>query len=157
MDLAPLLLTYRITVPEEYLDEMEHMNVMWYTHLFDRATWQFFASLDMDLDYFENEKAGAVALEQHTRYLAEVRLGQEVTLRTRAVNRTAKRFHFMHFMTIGDDGVLAATTELIGMHIDYLTRRPASLPEHIAAAFDDLLDRHRTLDWEPPVCGVMSP
>lgn len=29
--------------------------------------------------------------------------------------------------------------------------------EHIAAAFDNLIADHRALDWEPPLCGVMSP
>ncbi len=87
---------------------------MLYTHLFDRATWQFFANLGMNLDYFEKQGAGAFALEQHTRYLTELLLGQEVTVRTRAIDRSAKRFHFMHFMTIGGNGVPAATTELIG-------------------------------------------
>jgi acyl-CoA thioester hydrolase len=153
----PLPVTYQATVIEEWLDEMEHMNVMWYTHLFDRATWQFFANLGMNLDYFEKQGAGAFALEQHTRYLAEVRLGQEITLRTRAIDRSAKRFHFMHFMTIGGNGVPAATTELIGAHIDYATRRLSPLPENIAAAFDDLIELHQALNWAPPLCGVMSP
>jgi acyl-CoA thioester hydrolase len=111
----------------------------------------------MDLDYFKKEDAGAFALEQHTRYLTELRLGQAVTLRTRAISRTAKRFHFMHFMTVNRNGVLAATTELVGAHIDNGTRRTSPLPEHIAAAFDNLIAEHRALDWEPPVCGAMSP
>lgn len=157
MDLSALPITYQAAIPEEYMDEMEHMNVMWYAHLFDRATWQFFANLGMDLDYFEEKDAGAFALEQHTRYLAEVCQGQSVSLRTRAIDRTLKRFHFMHFMIVDQSGVLASTTELVGMHIDYKTRRSSPLPDHIARAFDQLIAKHRELDWEPPICGTMNP
>lgn len=157
MDLSPLPVTYRATIPEEYMDEMDHMNVMWYAHLFDRATWRFFASLGMSLDYFDEQDAGAFALEQHTRYLAEVRQEHTVILRTRAIDHTAKRLHFMHFMVVEDNGVLAATTELIGLHIDCATRRSSPLPDHIAGAFDRLIAEHRELDWDPPICGSMHP
>jgi len=133
------------------------MNVMWYAHLFDRATWRFFDSLGMSLNYFEEQNAGAFALENHTRYLAEVRLGQTVVLRTRAINRSQKRFHFMHFMAIENSGLLAATAEFVGMHIDRTTRRSSPLPDHIAEAFDRLISKHQTLDWDPPVCGIMNP
>jgi len=157
MDFSALPITCQTIIPEEYMDEMNHMNVMWYTHLFDKATWRFFADLGMSLDYFEYQDAGAFALEQHTRYLAEVRLGQTVLLRTRAINRSIKRFHFMHFMIIEEGGVLAATTELIGMHIDRANRRSSPFPDAIARAFDRLSANHQTLDWNPPVCGVMTP
>ena len=157
MDLSPLPITYQATIPEEYMDEMEHMNVMWYVHLFDRATWRFFASLGMSLDYFDEYDTGAFALEQHIRYLAEVRQEQMVILRTRAIGRSIKRFHFMHFMIIEDGSVLAATTELIGVHIDCESRRSSPLPAHIAGAFDRLIAEHREIDWDPPICGSMHP
>ncbi len=156
MDLSPLPVTYQAVIPKDYLDEMGHMNVMWYTHLFDQATWNFFSSFRMDLAYFENANAGAFALEQHTRFLAEVRQGQSVKLQTRALGRSSKRIHFMHFMRVEEGDLLAATTELIGIHIDQSTRRSSPLPAHIAAAFDQLLVPHRQLDWEAPACGVMS-
>jgi acyl-CoA thioester hydrolase len=157
MNLSQLSITYQAAIPEEYLDEMNHMNVMWYAYLFDKATWRFFDSLGMSLKYFEEQDAGAFALEHHTRYLAEVRLGQTVVLRTRAINRSQKRFHFMHFMTIENSDLLAATAEFVGMHIDRTTRRSSPLPDHIAEAFDRLIARHQTLDWDPPICGVMNP
>ena len=44
MDLNPLPVTYRAFIPEAYLDEMGHMNVMWYTHLFSQAMGGIFAT-----------------------------------------------------------------------------------------------------------------
>lgn len=157
MDLSSLPVTHQAAVLAEYLDEMGHMNVMWYTHHFDRATWNFFASFGMDLAYFEQARAGSFALEQHTRYLVEVRHGQFIRLQTRALGRSEKRFHFMHFMSIEDTGTLAATTELVGIHINQDLRRSSPLPPHIAASFDRLLAKHSNLAWEAPVCGVMAP
>jgi acyl-CoA thioester hydrolase len=157
MDLSRLPVTHKAIVLEEHLDEMGHLNVMWYTHFFDRATLAFFESFGMGLAYFEREAAGAFALEKHTRYLAEARLGQAITVHSRALGRSAKRFHFMHFMVMDESGVLAATTELVGSHIDRVARRSAPMPDIIADAFDRLLLEQSSLDWEPPLCGVMGP
>ena len=157
MDLTPLPVTHQATIPEEYLDVMGHMNVMWYTHLFDQGTFAFFAMFGMDAHYYTNSRSGGFALEQHTRYLAEVRLGDHVTVRTRALGRTAKRLHFMHFLTKGDGHTLAATTELVGTHVDLRARRTSPFPDPIARSFDEFLAEHSRLPWEAPVCGVMSP
>jgi acyl-CoA thioester hydrolase len=157
MDLSPLPITYQAVIPEEFLDEMGHMNVMWYTHLFDQATWNFFSSFRMDQDYFDNAHAGAFALEQHTRFLSEVRQGQSVRLQTRTLGWSSKRVHFMHFMSVGEPGFVAATTELVGIHIDQSTRRSSPFPAQIAAAIDQIFILHQQLDWEAPDCGVMAP
>ncbi|MCI0576031.1 MAG: thioesterase family protein [Chloroflexi bacterium] len=157
MNLAALPLTYRATVPESYLDQMGHMNVMWYTHLFDQGTWGFFDLLGMNQAYFDAYQAGGFALEQHTRYLAEIRLGNSVAVYTRALGRSAKRIHFMHFMLLEHSGVLAATTELMGMHMDMAARRSSPMPEQITTAIDRYLAEHQRLDWPAPVCGVMKP
>lgn len=157
MDLTRLPVNHKATVLEDYIDEMGHMNVMWYTHFFDRATMAFFESFGMGLAYFESQNAGAFALEKHTRYLAEARLGQAVTVRSRALGRSAKRFHFMHFLILDESGLLSATTELVGTHVDRATRRSSPMPDTIGDAFDQLLATHSTLDWEPPLCGVMGP
>src|SRR5438067_12161131 len=122
MTLDDLPITYRATIPPDYLDEMGHMNVMWYTHLFGCATMGLFERIGLTREYFEAHHAGSFALEHHVRYLAEVRVGQHVTLRTRALGRSAKRMHFMHFM-VHDDGRLAATGEFIGTHVDMKVRR----------------------------------
>lgn len=37
LELRQLPLTHQATIPEDYLDSMGHMNVMWYTHLFAHA------------------------------------------------------------------------------------------------------------------------
>jgi acyl-CoA thioester hydrolase len=154
--LADLPETARQTIPAEYLDLMGHMNVMWYTHLFSNATIRFFEMIGLTREYMQANRSGSFALEVHVRYYAEVHVGQEVVLYTRALGRSAKRFHMMHFLSIGEE-TLSATSEFVSAHIDLTTRRMAPLPEPIAAALDRLIDQHRRLSWQPPVCGVMAP
>lgn len=154
MNLTALPATYQATIPPEYRDEMGHMNVMWYAHLADRATFSFFKSFGYDEAYFRDYHAGAFALVTHYRYLAEVRIGQSVTIRTRALGRSAKRFHFVHFMTIDEmQDKLACTIETMGTHMDMRTRRSSEMAPQIAEAYDCILAEHRKLSWLPPLCG----
>jgi acyl-CoA thioester hydrolase len=109
----------------------------------------------MTPEYFEANHAGTFALENHVRYIREVRAGQRVTIRSRAIGRSEKRFHVLHFMVNDDLGALAATSEMIGTHVDLGIRRSSPFPPHVAAAFDRLLAEHSSLPWPAPVCGAM--
>lgn len=156
MDFSKLPLTYEGQVGEEHLDFLGHMNVMWYTHFFDMATWGFYNQIGFGHDYHQGGR-GSFALEQYTRYHAELRQGEAFRIYTRAIARSAKLWHFMHFMLRERDEMLAATTELLGIHIDMHTRRSSPLPEAQAALWDRLIAEHSQLDWDAPVSGVMAP
>lgn len=156
MNLAPLPVTHRAVIRDDFLDEMGHMNVMWYTHLFSLGAWGLFQMVGLDRRYFDAHKAGSFALAQHFRYLKEVHAGQHVTIRSRVLGRTAKRWHTIHFMTINELDTLAATCEVVQAHVDMAVRRTSPLPTTIADAIDRLLAEHTHLDWEAPVCGAMK-
>lgn len=155
-DLLPLPVTHQAAVLEEYRDEMDHMNVMWYTYLFAEATRQMFIDLGLTTEYFTSHSAGSFMLECHTRYVAEVLVGDNLAVRTRILGRTAKRLHAMHFMIRTDDHRLAATLEIICAHVDMATRRTSPFHETVANSIDAVLAEHSGLNWQAPVCGVME-
>lgn len=157
MNLADLPITAQAEIPTSYLDEMGHMNVMWYTHLFSRGVWGLFDRIGFTHDYMQANAAGSFALELHVRYLAEVKAGQHVTVRTRCLGRTPKRIHYMHFLTIDERDALSATGEIVSAHVDMNIRRQSPFPDSIAAKFDELLVKHQALAWAAPVCGTMGP
>lgn len=157
MNLEDLPITHTAVVPEGWLDEMGHMNVMWYTHLFSNAVHGFFSLFGFTPEYMQANQKGTFALELHVRYLAEVRVGQRVTVRSRALGRSAKRLHYMQFLYNEDRGVLGATGELVSAHMDMTARRQDPLPEQLAAAYDRILNEHHRLSWHAPTCGTMRP
>jgi len=152
-----LPLTAEAVVRPEWLDEMGHMNVMWYTHLFSQGVHGFFALFGFTPEYMQANVAGTFALELHVRYLSELHVGERVAIYSRALGRTAKRLHYMQFLVNAERGVLSATGELVSAHVDLRVRRQSQLPEPIAAGFDELLAAHQALPWQAPVCGTMGP
>ena len=156
LDLSALPVTGQIGIPEDYLDEMGHMNVMWYIYLFGRAGEKLFGTFGMTREFMEKQRAGAFALEAHIHYFQEVRVRDQVAIRSRLIGRTEKRYHVMHFMS-HEDGRLAAMGEFVGAHIDMTTRRMAPIPGPVAREFDRLQAEHTRLPWPAPLTGVMKP
>jgi acyl-CoA thioester hydrolase len=156
-DVRQLPRTHQAQVPEDYLDLMGHMNVMWYTHLFAHAVGGLSKYLGMNRDYFVNNQAGTFVLKQYVNYLVEVRFGEQVSIHTRLLGRSPKRVHLMHFMVKDGPDVLASTSELLLTHIDMRTRRSSPFFPEIAQSIDRLLVEHSALTWPAPLAGPIQP
>ncbi len=152
-DLAPL---YRMTIPEAYRDENGHMNVRWYLHIFDDAGYPMVASFGLDPTFHAQHGTGGFDLEQHLHYLKEVHIGDAVTVYARLIGRSAKRIHYMMFMVNETHHTLAALFECVNSFADLKERRTAAYPTEIAEKIDAILIQDRALNWDAPVCGVMS-
>ncbi|GAB4521362.1 MAG: acyl-CoA thioesterase [Anaerolineae bacterium] len=154
--LDALPMTHRITIPDTFLDEMGHMNVMYYMHIFDRAAWGIFNVFGVTFKDVERTQLGMFALRQVITYLAEVHVGQTVAVRSRVLAVSAKRLHFMHFMVNETTGVLACTLEALASQADLRIRRSAAFPEDIRVRIEALVEAHSQLGWDAPVSGILQ-
>ena len=155
IQLLPHVLSEKI--PEDYIDLMGHMNIYYYVKLFNQAALNFFVSFGLNEAYLEKTHSAAFALEQHLRYLKEVREGDLVHIYLRALARSDKAIHYMLFMVHDKDKSLAATSEMVSVYIDKNTRTTTYFPEVILEQIDPILSEHISLGWDAPVCGVMGP
>lgn len=145
--LSLLPLTLEAEVLPQFIDDMGHMNVSWYVHLFDRATWALLTSLGFSRDYIEQTHSGAFAAEQHIKYLSELRLGDRLEVRSRLLSVSARRIHFMHFMSHVPSGKLAARLESIGVHVDLKARKATRFPPEFAEKMAAIEHAHAALPW----------
>lgn len=143
-------------IPPEYEDLNGHMNVQHYMGLYDKAGYRFVAMLGLDDTYFTQQRKGIFDLEHHLHYLAEVHIGDTVTIYSRLLARSTKRMHGMWFMVNDTRQQLANTFEFVSTHADLEARRTAPFTNALAARLDAMLTEHATLDWAAPVCGVMG-
>ena len=156
-ELQQLPLTHQATIPEEYIDVMGHMNVMWYTHLFGFGICNTFLLIGLNRDYCETNQAGAFALKQYVNYWLEVRAGEQISIRTRLLGRSPKRLHLIHFMIKDSNGALAATSEVLITHIDMRARRSSLFLSPVSEEIDRIVQEHSTLPWSPPLAGPIYP
>ena len=144
-------------VPPEFLDENLHMNIEHYLTLGARAVGGRCDELGLGNQAYIDELGLTVfTAEHHLRYYAEMRLGQELSVHVRLLERSAKALHAMAFLVNRSNDELAFTLEVTLVHVGMDTRRPVDFPADIADRLDAAVKEHSELSWPAPVCGVMG-
>jgi len=149
---SPLLALHREVVPPEWIDYNGHMNMAYYLLAFDHASDRLFDLLDLGIAYRKRADHGLFTLEAHATYERELRLGDPLSFTTQLLDYDAKRIHYFHWMYHATEGYLAATNELICLHVDLSARRAAPLPTDALARLEGLMAAHRPLP-RPPQAG----
>ena len=122
--------TYRDVVRPEWIDHNGHMNVGYYGVVFDHATDAWLSHLGLDPEHRRVHRVTTFSLEAHFTYQREVVEGDRLRFTTQLLAHDAKRIHYFHRMLRESDGVLAATNEIMSLHVSEDTRRGA--PMHAA-------------------------
>jgi acyl-CoA thioester hydrolase len=135
-----LLRLHTETVLPEWIDYNGHMNVAWYVLAFDHATDKLLDHVGLGAAYVKAENRSVFVLEMHVTYEREVREGDPLAFSTRVLGVDAKRVHLFHAMHHATEGWLAATNELVLMHIDLDVRRSCPMP---LPAFEALAETSR--------------
>ena len=126
----------------EYIDRNHHMNIGYYSVIFDKA-------LDLPWDTIGLGSTGigatgrsSFALENHVTYQHEVRQGDLLDFTFQVIDCDAKRIHYFMTMLHARERWLAATSESISICIDMTSRRSTSWPEDRLARVQALHAAH---------------
>lgn len=144
-----------MAVPQEFLDENLHMNITHYLSLGARGVGSRCDDMGLGQSYIDDRRLTIFTAEHHIRYFAELRLGQDLTVHVRLLERSAKALHAMAFLINRSTGALACTLEVMLVHVGMDSRRPEDFPEDIAVQIDEAI-KADVCSWPAPVCGVMG-
>ena len=145
MTISAPLEVWRETVRPEWTDYNRHMNVAYYTLVFDHGVDAFFDFAGLGRAYRESTSFSTFAVEHHITYDREVLEGDEVICRSRLVGFDEKRLHHYHEMFHAVDGYRAATCEFLSLHIDLSVRRVVPMGEDRLVRLAEILAAHETL------------
>ena len=142
---------YRDVVRPEWIDHNRHMNVGYYLVVFDFATDEFFRWIGLDDAYRLAKHVTTFCLEAHVTYHQEVREGDPLRFTTLLLGHDAKRLHYIHQMYHAKEGYLAATNELMSLHVSQATRRSAPMATEISERLARIQAAHDALPRPPQV------
>lgn len=134
-----------LTVLPDWVDYNGHMNVGYYVVAFDKATDALLDHLGLGISYRDACDASVFVLEAHVTYDREVGSGDRLRFTTQIIDHDAKRVHVFHRMYHAVDHYLAATNELMIMHVDLKTRRSAPFPAAALVSLEDMKQAHSAL------------
>jgi len=137
---------FRETVRSEWIDYNGHMNVAYYVLVFDRASDAFLESVGLGPSYAGRSDASVFAVEAHITYDREVVEGTPLAVTTQVLDADAKRLHLFHAMRHAREDYLAATTEVMLLHVDMTARRASPWPEAVRARLDPVVAAHAALE-----------
>lgn len=141
---TPLQLHTESVIPE-WIDYNGHMNVAYYVLAFDHATDAFLDYLGLDHDYKAKANVTTFVGDMNVTYVREVVEGDPLRFTTQLLEFDAKKFRYFHCMYHAADGFLAATNELLSLHIDLSERRVGPMAPIILGRLQDILTAHAAL------------
>jgi acyl-CoA thioester hydrolase len=131
-------------VKPEWIDYNGHLNMAYYSVLFDTGVDEIYAEIGFGPDYIKTHGHTTYTAEFHICYIRELHQGDETYVTTQLIDFDEKRFHTYQELHHAD-GWLAATGEAMALHIDMSGPRVAPMPPHILARIQALHTAHATL------------
>ena len=155
--LRELPLQLDMEIPGDWEDRNGHVNVQFYLALYELGGWVVLEEIGINEEWFSQHQVSQFDLEHHLSYRAELRVGDRVSAYSRVLGRSEKRFHGMYFIVNETRQLLAATLEYVTAGVDMKTRRTAPFRDDLASGLDWMIEKHKGLSWDAPVCGSMNP
>lgn len=146
----------RAIVRPEWIDYNGHMNVGYFSVVFDVAADAFLEFLGFTQAFRSQYGSTTFALEQHLNFLREVNEGDTLRFEARLLDFDAKRFHFYQEMfRVGDDRP-AASCEGLSAHVSTTTRRTAPMPQALLERLAEIKQAHAALARPWQIGHVLS-
>jgi len=111
------------SVKSEWADYNNHMNLAFYIHLFDSAWETLLEKFNIGEESAINQKKTTFAVESHTTYDKELKVGDEVDLNLLFIDNDKKRIVYKLEMLHKQEQYLASTTEVCSLYIDLNERK----------------------------------
>lgn len=144
MSLPAPVVSRPMPVEKEWIDYNGHLNMAYYNVIFDRGADEAFELLGMGPDYATERKLTTYTAEIHVCYVRELHLGDTVTVTTQFVDNDEKRTHFYQEI-IHADGWLAATSEVLALHVDMAGPKVAPYPADVLQKIEAMRAAHAAL------------
>ena len=130
-------------VKSEWTDYNGHMNVAFYIHLFDSAWEVLLQKFNIGEDAAKIEKRTTFAVESHTTYDMEVKVGDEVDINLLFIDFDKKRIVYKLEMIHKSEKYLAATTEVCSLYVDLNSRKVTEFEESKSSLIKNFIEDNK--------------
>jgi len=126
-------------VKKEWIDYNNHMNMAYYVLIIDRAWEVALEKFKMGANAAKNEKRSTMVVETNTKYLNEVKVGEEVDVNLTYFDHDKKRLHIKMEMVGKNTNKISATMEWISLYIDLNQRKVTEFENEKIKLMDDFI------------------
>ena len=135
-------------VRSEWTDYNGHMNLAYYIHLFDVAWEILLEKFDMGEESSINQRKSTFAVESHTTYDQEVKVGEEVNINLMFLDHDKKRIIYKLEMIHKEKKYLASTSEILSLYVDLNQRKVTEFEKEKSDLMDIFIEGNKK-DFNP--------
>ena len=143
-------------VRPEWIDYNGHFNAGYYMVCFDEALEPLMEHIGLGPEHREKHSVTIFSAENHITYIREVREGTNLSVSTQLLGVDRKRIHALQTMWNSDENFVAATCEVMGLHVSEKTRRVSEMHEDVYSRLQSMLLEHSEFPTPPQVGHQMS-
>ena len=132
----------------DWTDYNGHMNLAFYIHLFDQGWDILLDKFHMGSESAKNERRSTFAVESHTKYIKEVKQGDEVDINLLFLDRDKKRFIYQLEIFSKSGKYRAATTEVCSLYVNLHSRRVTEIESRKILLIDKFIMENQS-HFEP--------
>ena len=120
------------------------MNMAYYVLIIDRAWEVALEKFRMGANSAKNEKRSTMVVETNTKYLNEVKVGEEVDINLTYFDHDKKRLHIKMEMIGKNTNKISASMEWISLYIDLNKRKVTEFEDEKIKLMDDFIRENKS-------------
>ena len=123
------MLLKSFSIKQEWVDYNDHMNMAYYVLIFDQALEVALEKFNMGESAAKDLNRSTMVVETNTKYLSEVKQGDEIDINMTYFDHDKKRLHIKMEMIEKSKKKISATIEWISLYIDLSQRKVTEFEE----------------------------
>ena len=123
------MLLKSFSVKQEWVDYNDHMNMAYYVLIFDQALEVALEKFKMGESSAKDINRSTMVVETNTKYLSEVKQGEEIDINMTYFDHDKKRLHIKMEMIEKSKKKISAVIEWISLYIDLSQRKVTEFEE----------------------------
>jgi len=156
LDIPAPFVGLKTEVKQEWIDFNGHLNAGYYFVIFDDSVTEFMNFIGLGRKFRDQTKVTTFSVEGHITFERELRLGEPIEIRSQLLGWDAKKVHYINFMHHATEGWLAASNELMSMHISQETRRSSPMAQEVQDRLAAIEAVHSKMPIPPQVGRVIG-
>jgi acyl-CoA thioester hydrolase len=139
----------------DWTDYNGHMNLAFYIHLFDQGWEVLLEKFDMGGESAKTQKRSTFAVESHTKYIQEVKEGDEVDINLLFLDHDSKRLIYQLEIFNKVNNYRAATTEVSSLYVNLDIRKVIEIEEKKIFLIDDFINKNKE-NYKPEIFFLLD-
>jgi len=128
---------------KEWVDYNNHLNMAYYILIFDQACEVVLEKFKIGADSAKNEKRGTMVVETNTRYISEVKEGDEVDIMLTFFDHDKKRLHLKLEIIKKKTKIISASIEWLSLYVNLETRKVTEFENEKIELMSDFIEQNK--------------